>query len=294
MSVRSWSERAIVVVILALILGHIDPPSCWAQDKPTLDLDVVYGKAADRELKLDLARPAGKGPFATVVCVHGGGWRMGNKRDLRGWIELLAQQGYVAASVGYRLAPDSTFPSQIEDCKTAVRFLRANADKYGIDKDRVAALGYSAGAHLVCLLGLTDEKAGFEAKLYPHESSRVQAVVDYFGPSDLAAFGKDDSAQRSMLAPLIGKKYAEDSTAHEKASPIRYVTKDAPPFLIFHGTKDWVVPIEQSRLLANRLKDVGVPVKLVEVPQEGHGWSRPVVNRTTDETLKFLADHLKK
>src|SRR5262245_65964132 len=133
MSVRSWSERAIVVVILALILGHIDPPSCWAQDKPTLDLDVVYGKAADRELKLDLARPAGKGPFATVVCVHGGGWRLGNKRGLRGWIELLAPPGHVAASAGYRLAPGSTFPSHIAHWTSAVRFIPADADRSGMD-----------------------------------------------------------------------------------------------------------------------------------------------------------------
>jgi len=261
----------------------------------TVERDVVYGKAGDRELKLDLARPPmGKGPFPAIVCLHGGGWRLGNKRDMRGWIELLAREGYVAASVGYRLAPDATFPTQIEDAKTAVRFLRANADKYAIDKDRFAALGWSAGGHLACLLGLTGPKCGFEGTACPDQSSRVQAVVDFFGPTDLAAFGNNDLAQRGMLAPFIGTKFGDNPAAHERASPVKYVSKDAPPFLIFHGTKDWVVPIEQSRALAEKLKDVGVSVKLVEVPGEGHGWEGKPNAETTRRTLEFLAEKLKK
>src|SRR5262245_29651338 len=294
MSIGSWMNRAGLILVLCFFPTHLVTGTCPAQDKPTLDLDVVYGKAGSRDLKLDLARPAGKGPFPVVVCVHGGGWRMGNKRDLRRWIELLAQEGYVAASVGYRLAPDHTFPSQIEDCKTAVRFLRANGNRYGIDKDRFGALGHSAGGHLVCLLGLTNSVKEFDGGLYPGESSRVQAVVDVFGPTDLPGFGRDDSAQRSMLAPLIGKKYADDPAGHENASPLKYVSKDAPPFLIFHGTKDWIVPIEQSRQLAARLKDAGVAAKLIEVPDAGHGWGGEARERTTDETLKFLAERLKK
>src|SRR3954452_9604777 len=111
------------------------------QPKPKLNLDVVYAKAGDRELKLDLAVPTdGDGPFPCVVCLHGGGWRLGKKRDVRSWTCFLACCGYMAASVGYRLAPGATFPAQIEDVKTAVRFLRTNAEKYHIDKDRFGAL----------------------------------------------------------------------------------------------------------------------------------------------------------
>lgn len=265
------------------------------QSKTKVEVDIVYGKAGDKELKLDLARPTeGKGPFPTVICLHGGGWRMGNKRDMRPWIELLAKEGYVAASVGYRLAPDFVFPSQIQDCKTAVRFLRASAEKYGIDKERFGAMGFSAGGHLVCLLGLTDATAGFEGKEHPKESSKVQAVVDFFGPTDLSGFAKDETAQRSMLGPFIGKKFADDPAAHEKASPIKHVTKGAPPFLIFHGTKDLIVPIEQSRNLANKLKDEKVCVKLVEVSDGGHGWAGKANKETTEETIRFLAEHLKK
>lgn len=277
----------------ALTLLLFTPPAA-AGPKVTTAYDVVYARVGDRELKLDLARPDAPGPHPAVVVLHGGGWRMGNKKELRPWVEALAARGYVAASVGYRLAPDHVFPAQIEDCKTAVRFLRTNAAAYGIDTDRVAAMGFSAGGHLAALLGLTDAAAGFDGNLYPKESSRVQAVVDYFGPTDLAGFGTDDAAQRSMLGPLIGAKFADKPEAHERASPVKYVAKGAPPFLIFHGTKDWVVPVEQSRALATKLKDVGTAVQLVEVPGEGHGWVGPAGTGTTRQTFDFLAEVLKK
>jgi len=160
----------------------------------------------------------GTDPGRVLLFLHGGGWRMGNKRDIRSWIQFLANEGYVAVSVGYRLAPDAVFPAQIEDAKTAVRFLRAHADKYHIDKDRIGAMGWSAGGHLACLLGLTDPKAGLEGTECPKESSRVLAVVDYFGPTDLAGFAKDDTAQRGMLGPFIGSKFADNPAARRGRS----------------------------------------------------------------------------
>jgi len=282
--------------LLAVAAAAVLALPAAAQPKPKLNLDVVYAKAGDRELKLDLAVPTdGDGPFPCVVCLHGGGWRLGNKRDVRGWTEFLAGRGYVAASVGYRLAPGATFPAQIEDVKTAVRFLRTNAEKYHIDKDRFGALGWSAGGHLACLLGLTDEACGFEGTECPGQSSRVQAVVDFFGPTDLSGFAKDASAQRGMIGPFVGAQYAETPAAHERASPIKYVSKDAPPFLILHGTKDGIVPIEQSRELAERLKEARVSYRLVEVPDEGHGWwSGRAGAITTEETIRFLDSKLKK
>lgn len=288
MASRKWILAAAVALAAALPAGAAEP-------QVKTELNVVYGKAGERELKLDVARPAdGKGPFPCVVCLHGGGWRLGNKRDLRDWIEFLSRRGYVAASIGYRLAPDCTFPAQIEDAKTAVRFLRANAAKYGIDKDRFAALGYSAGGHLACLLGLADEKCGFEGTECPGQSSRVQAVVDYFGPTDFAGFAKDASAQRGMIGPFIGAKYSENPKAHDRASPVKYVSSAAPPFLIFHGTKDGIVPIEQSRELADRLREAGISYRLVEVPGEGHGWGGRAGAITTEETIQFLDARLKK
>ena len=290
MANRHW-----IISIIILWASPFTANCAEPKEKIPIDVDVVYAKAGGKELKLDLSRPAsGKGPFPAVVCLHGGGWRMGNKRDVRSWLRFFASQGYVAASVGYRLAPDFKFPAQIEDAKTAVRFLRANARKYGIDEKRFAAVGWSAGGHLACLLGLTAKKAGFDGKEFPSESSQVEAVVDFFGPTDLAGFANDDTAQRGMLGPFIGAKFSENPAAHKKASPIAYVSKDAPPFLIFHGTKDGIVPIQQSRRLAAKLKDVGVPVKLVEVPGEGHGWNGPAGRETTAETIRFLNEKLKK
>lgn len=260
-----------------------------------IETDIVYGKVGTRELKLDMAvPPVGDGPFPVVVCVHGGAWRLGNKRDLQPWLLMLAERGFAAVSVGYRLAPDFKFPSQIEDCKTAVRFLKSNADKFKLRKDRVGVLGYSAGGHLVALLGLTDAKSGFEGKEYERESSDVQCVVDFFGPTDLAVYGKDEAAQRAMLAPLIGGPYAEKPADHDNASPINHVRKDAPPFLIFHGGKDPIVPVDQSRLFAEKMKKIGAKVTYVEFADEGHGWSGKPARDSTLKTLDFLNEHLKK
>lgn len=278
-------------ILLILLIGTT---TAWAQSKGKVETDIVYGKAGDRELKLDLCRPEGTGPHPCVVCVHGGGWRMGNKRDLRNWLELLAGRGYLAVSVGYRLSPDHIFPAQIEDCKTAVRYLRSHAEKYQLDRNRIGAMGYSAGGHLVLLMGLTDAKSGFEGRLYPDQSSNVTCVVDYFGPTDFAAYKDDDSAQRSMIGPFLGGKFTEKPEVHKKASPIEYVRKEVPPILIFHGTKDWVVPIEQSRNLKAKLSQAGASVELIEVPNEGHGWEGKPLRTTTDATLDFFNKHLKK
>lgn len=280
-----------MAVTIVLTTGQV----ARAQPKIKTEYDVVYGKVGERELKLDLAMPSGDAKARPlVICLHGGGWRLGNKKELRNWLEGLAESGYVAASVGYRLAPDHVFPAQIEDCKTAVRFLRANSEKYGINKERVAAMGWSAGGHLACLLGLTTPDDGFEGTLHAKESSKVQAVIDYFGPTDLSGYAKDAAAQRGMLGPFIGAKFDEKPEAHVKASPIKYVRAGAPPFLVLHGTKDWIVPIEQSRSLVTKLKEVKAPVELIEVDGEGHGWNGKPSADTTRATFRFLREHLQK
>lgn len=269
-----------------------------AQEKAAsfeLQPDIVYRKADGKEIKLDIAMPKeGQGPFPAVVCVHGGAWRMGSRKDLRDWIEYLAGQGYVAASISYRLVPDSKWPAQIEDCKTAVRFLRANAAKYRINPEKVGALGYSAGGHLVCLLGTTDAKHGFDGPELSEQSSKVQAVVSYFGPTDLSFYGTDETAQNAVFQPMLGCRFKDKPEAYEKASPICYVCKEAPPFLFLHGTADKLVPIEQSRQMAAKLKDAGASARLIEVPDGDHGWGGKDATHTTRETVKFLAEHLKK
>src|SRR6516164_2314897 len=177
MKTRPCHSR-MVFVTLAYSLGMASAAK-GQQPEIRVERDLVYGKAGRVQLQLNLALPKkGKGPFPAVVCIHGGGWYQGQRQDMDPMTELLARRGYVAATVGYRLVPSVRFPAQIEDCKAAVRWLRANARKYHINPDRIGAIGPLAGGHLSCLLGVTDKKDGLEGSGgNPEPSRRVQAVV---------------------------------------------------------------------------------------------------------------------
>jgi len=286
-------NRFVIAAWLCLTIGVF--PARAADRLYTYETDVPYSKLDNgKELMMDIATPTGKGPFPAVVCVHGGAWRFGNRKDMEGWAKFLAIDGYVAATITYRLLPDAKFPEPIIDCKTAVRFLRANAAKFHIDRDRIGAMGYSAGGHLVSLLGTTDSSAGFDGKEYPKESSQVQAVVDYFGPCDLRFYGKDDSAQSTCFTPLLGKSFKDDPSVYLAASPIKYVNKDSAPFLIMHGTRDWLVSVDQSREMNAKLKEAGVPVWYLELEGANHGFTGKDSSKSTSMVAKFLAGYLKK
>jgi len=171
-------------------------------------------------------------------------------------------------SVNYQLAPKYTFPAQIEDVNCAIRSLRANAAKYNLDPDRIGAMGGSAGGHLVSLLGITDPSVGFDGSGgCLEQSSRVQAVVNMFDPTDITIGCADRVAKQAFEA-----KNCQDTEPLVKASPVNYVTSDAPPFLFLQGDKDRLVPPEQTRLLHERLAVAGVPSKLVIVKNAGHGF----------------------
>jgi acetyl esterase/lipase len=272
--------------------------------------DVVYGIADGRPLRLDLALPAGPGPHPLVVGLHGGAWKVGDRRELSGFpmmpdfldygtdrpaglIEHLAANGYAAASAGYRLAPAARFPAQIEDAKTAVRFLRANAARYDLDPERVAAWGYSAGGHLAALVGLAGPAAGFEGTLHPEQSSRVRCVLDYFGPADLSLYAASEGIEKAFMVPLLGARYAARPDVYRRASPIEYVSKDAPPFLLVHGTADLMVPVIHSERLQAKLAAAGASAELVTLSGRGHGWTGRTAAETTALGLRFLDRHLR-
>jgi acetyl esterase/lipase len=288
--------RRCLVFVGALMLVAV-PSLCLAQGKPAVvvERDLVYGKGGDTDLKLDLAMPKeGTGPFPAVVCIHGGAWREGNRQDLSKTIEVFAGRGYVAVTVSYRLSDVAPFPAQIEDCKAAVRWLRANAQKYKIDPERIGALGFSAGAHLACLLGTARKDDGLEGNGgNPEQSSRIQAVVSFFGPTDLTTKDWSDHVEKDILIPFLGGTIDEKPEQYRKASPVQYASKESPPFLFFHGTEDKLVGIRQSQMLAKKLRTAGVAADIVEMEGEGHGWHGSKLEMTIEQTMIFLDKQLK-
>ncbi len=239
--------------------------------------DIVYAQASEQELKLDLYLPAKRPekPRPLIVWIHGGAWRAGNKNSNPA--ARFVDDGYISASIAYRLSQTAVFPAQIHDCKAAVRWLRAHAGEYGIDPERIAVWGSSAGGHLVAMLGTSGGVEELEGGLgHPEQSSRVQAVVDYFGPT---TFTKMDAAGSRMVhddpqspeSMLIGGPIQEHPDLVRRADPIAYVTADDPPFLIVHGDKDLTVPYNQSELLAEALAAGGVEHIFHTAKGGGHG-----------------------
>ncbi len=261
--------------------------------------DVVYAKAGSRELHLDLVLPASiTKPLPCVVWIHGGGWRKGtHKANRAAW---LAGHGYVVASVEYRLTDEAVFPAQIQDCKAAIRFLRANSKDYGIDPDRIGVWGSSAGGHLVALLGTSGGVKELEGDYGSvGQSSRVQAVCDFFGPTDLTVIpGRLAERGTGAVALLLGGPISEKRNLARLASPIKHVSKDDPPFLIVHGEEDKLVPISQSESLQKALKAAGVDSTFVRVKNAAHGFAgrniEPSVQKIDEAVLKFFDEHLKK
>lgn len=266
--------------------------------------NVLYDTIEKEKLYLDLAMPKEGGPYPCVVVLHGGAWVGGSRKDVSAGgkdkdgnptpstIESVAARGYVVAAVGYRLAPKHPFPAQIQDARAAVRFLRANAKAYGIDRDKFAAAGFSAGGHLALLLGMADKVEGWDAGANLTESSKVQCVVDFFGPADLSLYNTP-SIEDAYLVPVFGKTAKTDKEVYKKASPITYADKNSPPTIIFHGTFDLIVPVIHSENLHKKLQDAGATCELVTVFAEGHGWSGRPFTKSVNQAVKFLDTHLK-
>lgn len=279
---------------LALMAAAYIAPAQAQEKKITTANDLVYTKAGDQELKLDLARPAeGDGPFPAVVVIHGGAWRQGNKADTRPVLNELAKRGYVAISPQYRFCPKEVFPAQLHDVKAAVRWIRAHASEYKVDSEHIGATGFSAGGHLALMLGMTGPEDSLEGDV-PKDapSSRVQAVVNYFGPTDLGAADIPD-VSKPLVRDFVGGTPAEKPDEVKKASPVSFASKDDPPILTFQGTKDPLVPHTQATTLADALTKVGVPGRVELMIGAGHGWGGAEMKRTLEETWEFFDQHLK-
>jgi acetyl esterase/lipase len=260
--------------------------------------DLAYVSGGHERQMLDLylpkeADPNGRRPL--LVWVHGGAWLGGGKNPCPA--VRFVKEGCAVASVNYRLSQHALFPAQIQDCKAAIRWLRANAGVYSYDPNRIGVWGASAGGHLVALLGTAGDVNEFDVGPNRGVSSRVQAVCDFFGPTDFTKMSSFPSmmnhdAADAPEARLIGGPVQENTDKVQKANPITYVTKDDPPFLIVHGDKDPLVPHNQSELLREALQKAGVAVSLYTVTGGGHGGFRdPQVDVLVTE---FFRKHLTK
>ncbi|MCX7011927.1 MAG: alpha/beta hydrolase [Candidatus Sumerlaeota bacterium] len=247
-------------------------------------LDILYHKDTSKR------RPA-------IVMVHGGGFRGGDKATFLDRVAYFGKLGYVTMTINYRLTGVAPFPAQVEDCKQAVRWLRANAAKYGVDPEHIGALGGSAGAHLAAMLALVPKSAGLEGDgPYQDQSSRVQAAVPISGAFDF----RPDSIRRTgmqvddvALVPFLGGTADEKPDLAAKASPITYIAKDEPPLLIIHGTADKRIDVRQAEEFGEALKKIGADYELVIMEGAGHVPNIPSMPEYEAKVEAFFAKNLK-
>jgi acetyl esterase/lipase len=274
------------------------PPAPRVPDGVKAHRDLAYVANGHERHKLDLFVPEKTdGPLPLIIWVHGGGWQNGSKEGCPPLRNGYTGRGYAVASINYRLSGHAVFPAQIEDCKAAIRWLRAHAKQYNLDPQRFGVWGSSAGGHLVALLGTSGDVKGFDVGAHLDVSSRVQAVCDYFGPTDFTVFvttpGYESHASAtSPEAKLLGGAVMENKDKAARANPITYVSRDDPPFLIVHGDQDRTVPINQSQLLFTALKEAGVSAHFHTIKGAGHGQGfggpeiEPMVSAFFDRVLK--------
>jgi acetyl esterase/lipase len=268
-------------------------PLMFAQKLPdgvTVEKDIAYGQHAKQ--KLDMYLPKSDKPLPLVVWIHGGGWSAGSKADTRP-ARFLTPQGYAVASIGYRFSQDAIYPAQATDVRNAIRFLRTNAKKYNIDPQRIGVWGASAGGHLVAVLGTGSDIKELDGKEGNPGDVRVQAVIDWFGPTEMSKMTPLTTNPKGPVAKLLGGSPAEKPELAKLASPFYHVTKDDAPTLIFHGDKDTLVPLEQSEIFVEAIKKAGVECELVVIPGAGHGGPDFTNEANSKKALDFLAKHLK-
>jgi acetyl esterase/lipase len=292
---RSRFFVAVITLAMAPLVHAQQPPKVVVPEGVVFERDVEYANPDDQHLKLNIARPKeGEGPFPAVICIHGGGFRAGSREGYNSTIIKLAENGYVAITITYRLAPKYQFPAAVYDTKAAVRWVRANAKKYHIDPDRIGVTGGSAGGHLVVFLGVTGDVKEFDGDQNPGPSSKVTCVVDFYGPSDFTkSYGK--SVDAAEVLPLwLGGDLKTALPAHLRSSPLYWVTPNAAPTLCIHGTKDTYVHHEQSQWLVDKMKAAGVEADLLLLEGAGHGFKGEDSIKAEKAMMDYFAKKLKK
>jgi len=286
--IRRLFALVVIVLVAAPVAAQQKLP-----DGVKADRNLEYG--THERHKLDVFVPKGDGPFPLVIWVHGGAWSGGSK-DGNPAIALL-DKGFAVAGVNYRLSQHAVFPAQIHDCKSAVRYLRANAKKHNLDPDRFGAWGASAGGHLVALMGTAGDVKDLEGDIGTKTgSSRVQAVCNWFGPTDLLKMSPPP-ATNNPITRLLGGTTGDKKDLAISADPITHITADDPPFLIMHGSKDTTVPLNQSELLEAALKKAKIECEFLVFKDAGHGdaeFRKQLLNEANKSKIAdFFAKNLK-
>jgi|GEM_PF-62435 len=257
--------------------------------------DIPYLSKGSVRQALDLYLPdQAHGVLPAILWIHGGAWECGDKYPCP--VREFAERGYVVASIGYRLSDEAAFPGQLQDCKSAVRWLRAHADEYGIDPARIGVWGASAGGHLAALMGVAGRIREFDAGDHLDQSSEVQCVVNWFGPVDFFDWGAPYSpsvdSPESPLYRLLGGPFSQNLEKARSACPLHYVHGHSAPFFNVHGDRDNIVPLVQSLRLHTALRDAGVDSTLQVIPGAGHGTAEFILPERLDEIDDFLSRHL--
>ena len=283
--------KSAALVLLFLIACSV----ASAQEDIVFETGVEYTNPDGQHLQLNIARPAAMDKVRpAVLCIHGGGFRAGKRERWDDLCKRLAARGYVAATVTYRLAPKYQYPAAVHDVKAAVRWLRANARTYRIDPERIGVVGDSAGGHLVQYLGVTGDEPSLEGDGgNAGESSRVTCVVNIYGPSDFTkSYGK--SVDAAEVLPLwLGGDATTEHHRHILASPLYWVTPDAAPTLLIHGTEDQYVAFEQAEWIHDKLKAADVEVELLRLEGAKHGFKGEDASRAEAAMLGWFERHLK-
>ena len=283
-----------LICLAAFAAVHPAHAELTIPDTVLFERGVEFSNADEQHLQLDIARPKnGEGPFPAIVCIHGGGFRAGTRDGYDAMCVTLAEKGYVAITVTYRLAPAYQFPAAVHDCKAAVRWLRANAAKYHVDPARIGAMGGSAGGHLALFLGVTARVPRFEAGGHLDQSSAVKAVVSYAGPTDFTKSYAKSVDAAEVLPLFFGGDLSTKLRRHIVGSPLNWVTPEAAPTLCIHGTADNYVAFEQAQWIVDRLKASGVEAELLPFAGAGHGLKGEDAQKADAAMIAFFDRHLK-
>ncbi len=297
MKLKAFTTALLMCLSLLAFSQSENPIMKLLPEGTILHGNIPYNNDTLKKHLLDIYLPANAtGDVPLVIWVHGGGWLSNNKYADMGYMKAtiaeILKSGYGLASIDYRFSTDAVFPAQIQDCNKAVAFLYENADKYGIDKNRLALMGFSAGGHLASLMGLSkNNKVGDFFMFKTSKSFDFKAVVDFYGPAELVLFPKANDP-KSPEGILIGAAPLDRPDLAEIASPVTYVDKNDPPFLIIHGEKDDLVSPNQSRLLSGWLTSVGVQNELIIVKDAPHFGPQFDVDAVRTKVMDFLKKEL--